>query len=387
MNIIKSITISGGIGRTETRSINYERVIYTFNFTKNKLKIHEVKQINRIFTDNNKYGLPKIPTKEMFEQEQPYDDIVESNEEFSLKDIQEINSFLGSCWIKLTNGEESKFHLNFEEEMSENKRKEFVSDLNNTVNILRSHNVNSSNQLDEILSEKLNDYSEQLKKVRNNENEHLLENEIFLNILKNNQKRIIEIDREYVQKFIKLNIFLKQKRDNLILILDKVIFNIEEEIKIQLLEREEEINFFKGLVYSYNLMVNHSIVMVSSLVEDDMITFYEIYEIFDKMNIFNTNWENEVNDKLSEINESLQDLNFSIKGLMNQMRDMEMKLVSGLNQINKTIEISMDDLTLVINKQLSETNSRLKYENLTNYYKKSTLPGSMDWFDGPKQAN
>lgn len=384
MNIIKSITISGEIGRRETRGINYERVIYTFNFTKNKLKIHEVKQINRILTDDNEYGIPKIPTKEMFEMKQPYDDIVESNEEISLKDIQKINSFLGGCWIELTSGEKSKFHLDFEEEMSENKRKEFVSDLNNTVNILRSHNVNSSNQLDEILSEKLNDYSEQLKKVRNNENEHLLENEIFLNILKNNQKRIIEIDREYVQKFIKLNIFLKQKRDNLILILDKVIFNIEEEIKIQLLEREEEINFFKGLVYSYNLMVNHSIVMVSSLVEDDMITFYEIYEVFDKMNVFNTNWENEVNDKLSEINESLQDLNFSIKGLMNQMRDMEMKLVSGLNQINKTIEMSMDDLTLVINKQLSETNSRLKYENLTNYYKKSTLPGSMDWFDGPK---
>ena len=65
---------------------------------------------------------------------------------------------------------------------------------------------------------------------------------------------------------------------------------------------------------------------------------------------------------------------------MNQMRSMERKIVNGLQSINTSI----GSLENSINKQLSETNSRLKYENLTNYYKKSTLPGVMDWFDGPK---
>lgn len=69
---------------------------------------------------------------------------------------------------------------------------------------------------------------------------------------------------------------------------------------------------------------------------------------------------------------------------MSQIRDIEIKLVSQLNKMNKTIETSIGDLTVLIDKQLSETNSRLRYENLTNYYKKSTLQGSMDCFDGPK---
>jgi len=62
------------------------------------------------------------------------------------------------------------------------------------------------------------------------------------------------------------------------------------------------------------------------------------------------------------------------------MRSIERNIVNGLQSINTSIG-SLEDS---VNKQLSETNSRLKYENLTSYYKKSTLKGSMDWFDGPK---
>lgn len=228
------------------------------------------------------------------------------------------------------------------------------------------------------LNSNLNSLKKELIEYKNDKEKFILNNNLYFNILKNNQSKIIEIDREYVQKFIKLNNYLKEKSSNLNIILDKIISNIENKSKESIIERLDEINFFKGLVYSYNLMVNHSIVMVTSLVEDDMITFYETYEVFDKMNVFNTNWENEVNDKLSEINESLQDLNFSIRGLMNQMRGMERNIVNGLQSINTSI----GSLENSVNKQLSETNSRLKYENLTNYYKKSTLPGVMDWFDG-----
>ena len=208
----------------------------------------------------------------------------------------------------------------------------------------------------------------------------VIEHDIFYKILTKNQTKIKEIDREYIQKFVKLNNYLKVKYESLYNIFKKLKIEIEKRNKIDYFKNEEEINFFEGIVYSYNLMVNHSIVLVTSLVEDDMITFYETYEVFDKMNVFNTNWENEVNDQLSKINESLQDLNFSIRGLMNQMRSMERKIVNGLQSINTSI----GSLENSINKQLSETNSRLKYENLTNYYKKSTLPGVMDWFDGPK---
>ena len=244
-----------------------------------------------------------------------------------------------------------------------------------TVNLILKHGIDKY----KTSTSRLKDLKSEVSLFKSNPDELVLSNNIFYDVLKNNQTKISEFNQEYIQKFIKLNNYLKQKSSNLLIILEKTISNLENVPKETIIEREKEIEFFKGLVYSYNLMVNHSIVMLTSLVENDMITFYEIYEVFDKMNVFNTNWENEVNNKLSEINESLQDLNFSIRGLMNQMRSMERNVVNGLQSINTSIG-SLEDS---VNKQLSETNSRLKYENLTNYYKKSTLPGSMDWFDGP----
>ena len=207
----------------------------------------------------------------------------------------------------------------------------------------------------------------------------IIDNDVYYQILKKNQKLIIDKDDKYVQRFIKLNNYQKEKFHNLSNILKKLKLSVAKRDQTKLFENEEEINFFKGIVYSYNMLIHHSVVMITALLDNDMITFYEIYEVLDKMNVFNTNWENEVNDKLSEINESLVDLNFSIRGLMTQMRGMERNIVKGLESVNTSI----GSLETSINKQLSETNSRLKYENLTNYYKKSTLPGVMDWFDGP----
>ena len=216
--------------------------------------------------------------------------------------------------------------------------------------------------------------------IRKNKYDFMIDSNIYFEVLKKNQQQIIEIDRDYVQKFIKLNNYLKEKSQSLLMILDKTILNFETQPKEELYLREKELSFFQGLLYSYNLLVNHSIVMLSSLIEDDMIKFYEVYEVLDKMNVFNTNWENQVNQKLSEINESLIDLNFSISGLMNQMRNMEMNVVKGL----ESIQSSIGSLETSVNNQLSETNSRLRYENLTNYYKKRTVLGwNMDWFDGP----
>ena len=55
-------------------------------------------------------------------------------------------------------------------------------------------------------------------------------------------------------------------------------------------------------------------------------------------------------------------------------------MVNGLQSINTSI----GSLESSVNKQLSETNSRLRYENLTNYYKSGGMGGNMNWFDGPK---
>tara|TARA_B100002019_G_scaffold92490_1_gene79817 strand:+ start:308 stop:2119 length:1812 start_codon:yes stop_codon:yes gene_type:complete len=358
----------------------------TLPYPPSKLSINDINKLKNIEYDFLKYDINGISIDKTPIIEFNYSNDFEMGKRFwsDSLDFDGIPSHSYNIYLKLINKNKKNILIN---DLIKNKEKIEIWTLQNddghknynfifrNIEVLINKGYKYFKSLESILIEN----KKELESYKYTEQELILDNNIYFNILKNNQSKINEIDREYVQKFIKLNNYLKQKSSNLSTILEKTISNLENEPKETILEREQEINFFKGLVYSYNLMVNHSIVMVTSLVEDDTITFYEIYEVFDKMNVFNTNWENEVNDKLSEINESLHDLNFSIIGLMSQMRGMERNIVNGLQSINTSI----GSLENSVNKQLSETNSRLKYDNLTSYYKKSTLPGVMDWFDGP----
>jgi len=49
--------------------------------------------------------------------------------------------------------------------------------------------------------------------------------------------------------------------------------------------------------------------MITVLVEDDLFTFYDIYEKLDKLNIFNSNYQNEMLNRLSDIQDRLEEIN------------------------------------------------------------------------------
>ena len=49
--------------------------------------------------------------------------------------------------------------------------------------------------------------------------------------------------------------------------------------------------------------------MITVLVEDDLFTFYDIYEKLDKLNIFNSNYQNEMLNRLSDIQDKLEEIN------------------------------------------------------------------------------
>ena len=103
----------------------------------------------------------------------------------------------------------------------------------------------------------------------------------------------------------------------------------------------------------YNLLLINSLSLLVSLIEDDQITFYDIYERFDKLNIFNSNWENEVSNKLT-------DVNFNLQKIMFEIRDMGNKIVK-----------SIEDLTFItsesirmLDSKLGEIDSSIKTNNL-----------------------
>ena len=97
--------------------------------------------------------------------------------------------------------------------------------------------------------------------------------------------------------------------------------------------------------------------MISSILNEDLITFYEIYESFDKLKIFNSTWENEVSEKLTDIGDGLSELMFSIN-------KMEQNIVSEIGNLTYVTQESMRDLGNTVSKELDSVNSSIKFNNL-----------------------
>lgn len=97
--------------------------------------------------------------------------------------------------------------------------------------------------------------------------------------------------------------------------------------------------------------------MIGALVSEDLITFYEIYESFDKLAIFNSNWENEVSEKLIDIGDKLDDLLYSIY-------KMERNIVNEFSQLTYITQKSFEGLNMSVINQLKEVESSINFNNL-----------------------
>jgi hypothetical protein len=97
--------------------------------------------------------------------------------------------------------------------------------------------------------------------------------------------------------------------------------------------------------------------MITSLIDSDLISFYEIYECFDQLGVFNSNWENDVSGKLSNIGEGIKDLMYSIY-------HMEQSIVNSLDNLSYVTQDSFQDLRNSIDSQLSSIDSSIQCNNL-----------------------
>lgn len=201
--------------------------------------------------------------------------------------------------------------------------------------------------------QKLSNYKSQvlLDLDKNNDgNVDLVEND-FNKLLNKNQKTILSVDAKYIHQFVKVSNFIKTKKQN-----TQKIFNSIKGTKSHK-ELAERVALLKNQIHSYELLVFHSINMIGALVSEDLITFYEIYESFDKLGMFNSNWENEVSEKLTNIGDKLDDLMYSIYS-------MELNIVNELSHLSYITKESFEDLNRSITSQLKEVESSINTNNL-----------------------
>jgi selenocysteine-specific translation elongation factor len=178
----------------------------------------------------------------------------------------------------------------------------------------------------------------------------LVEND-FNKLIAKHQKQILQIDKNYIHQFIKISNFIKTKKQNTQKIFESIKDTSSQE---ELIER---VNLLKNQIHAYELLVFHSINMIGALVSEDLITFYEIYESFDKLGMFNSNWENEVSEKLTNIGDKLDDL-------MHSIYNMEQNIVSELSHLSYVTQESFEDLNRSVTSQLREVESSINTNNL-----------------------
>lgn len=174
----------------------------------------------------------------------------------------------------------------------------------------------------------------------------VIENDDFNLLIKKHQKKIIEIDRNYIQKFVKISTYLKIKKDNI-----QLIFNSIKEIKNET-TLNKYVEILKDDLHSYNLLLLGSINMIISIVDDDMITFFELYEKFDNLNIFDSKHEKDISNKLS-------DIGFKIDILMNEVVKMSDQISNSLYELSN---ITKESSQKIIN-ELGSVNSSMRFGN------------------------
>ena len=233
-------------------------------------------------------------------------------------------------------------------------KKEILNIIKKELKIISDEFLKIKNKLEESKSSVLL----KLDKDNNGKIDIIEDKNEFNLLLKKHQKVVIEKGKEfnqnYTHQFIKVGNYIKQKRSNLQLIFD-CIKQVQNQKYL-----DEYVQILESEIHSYNLLLINSLNLIVSLIEDDQITFYDIYEKFDKLNIYNSNWENETSHKLTTLNKGISELNSNIQGLMYEIRDMSDRIVSSIDDLSYITEES----TRMLDNRLEEIDSSIKTNNL-----------------------
>ena len=210
--------------------------------------------------------------------------------------------------------------------------------------------------------------SEILKKLDGDENGviDLVEvNDDLMKLVKKHQKKITEIDNINIHHFVKVSEYLKTKRSNI-----QQIFVLVRRVKSET-QLDNRLGILNNQIHSYKVLLLYSLNMVTSVVEGDLIKYYEIYEKFDKLNLFNSNHENEMSKKLSDVNKSIEQVNRNlnkiengITGLLESIDRMEMNILGQLDYLTYVTEDSFSELEESLSRELGSINSSIQTNNL-----------------------
>ena len=189
------------------------------------------------------------------------------------------------------------------------------------------------------------------------------------NILKSKESEIQNKEKEFhtnfIQDFIRTLNFIDKNIKNS----RNLNIRFQGRIERKTYESTEFIEQLNKLIESENLFIttNSSILfglveMIRSIIYDDRVRFYQIYEKFDKMRIFNSQYQNDVLNSLNSINDNLVELNSNIETLTNTIDKLGKELISSIRELKFEVSYLND----TISSQLQNISTKLDVNNLLN---------------------
>ena len=210
---------------------------------------------------------------------------------------------------------------------------------------------------------------EEFDKDQNGELDILDCDDVLLDIVEKNQDTIVEIDFKLIKSFVSLNNYIKIKKSNLKRIF-KILQGVEENSQLEIV-----LEVLRMSIKNYDLLVIHSTNMVVSVLTKDMISYYEIYETFDNLGVFESNWEKEISRKITSIDSKLTDVISSLKQVCNSIYSMEKTISNDMKNLTYYSRKSYDTLNSSVKEELRSINNGIKLNNTL------TLFDTIDFFD------
>ena len=173
----------------------------------------------------------------------------------------------------------------------------------------------------------------------------------FDTLLQKHQKAILAIDRTYIDKFIKVSSYLRDKKANI-----QNIFNSIEDTPDET-ALKEYVGILKNEINTYHMLLANGLTMIVALVKDEVITYSRIYESMDRINIFDSQWEKDLSQKLTNVGEGLN-------ALMYEIEASNRRIVNELSNLTYATEQGFGELNSSITSELQSIDSSIKFNNL-----------------------
>jgi hypothetical protein len=169
-------------------------------------------------------------------------------------------------------------------------------------------------------------------------------------------------DQKTIQNLVKLKLFIEDKGENI-----NKLFRLFETV-----ENENEMEHYVGVLNNelnlYQKFCFHSMSLITFLVEGDMFSFYEVYEVFDDLNVFNSKWEKDLSSKLDSIKDEIRVTNSNLekgfKELSDNIYSNTLQTQKSLEKLTYTTKESISSLTRKMDIRLQSVKSSIDTNNL-----------------------